>query len=96
MRQIPFQNIIFVELPFIGQKINKGDTIGTIEAVKIVADIFAPIDGEVLEVNDKIESNPDYVNSDPYKNGWLIKIKVDNISSVNELLNSKEYSNLIS
>ena len=89
-------DIVFVELPSLGEIVRKGDVIGTIEAVKTVADIFAPINGEIIEINTEIESNPEHVNSDPYKNGWMIKIKVKDVSAVNELLNSSAYTDLIS
>tara|TARA_Y100001970_G_scaffold242782_1_gene307509 strand:- start:154 stop:528 length:375 start_codon:yes stop_codon:yes gene_type:complete len=89
-------DIVFVELPSLGEIVRKGDVIGTIEAVKTVADIFAPINGEIIEINTEIENNPEHVNSDPYKNGWMIKVKVKDVSTVNELLNSSAYTDLIS
>ena len=87
-------DIIFVELPQIGEAFNKGDTIGTIEAVKTVADIYTPMNGEVVSINSEIEDAPELVNSDPFEKGWLIKIKSKDFSNA-ELLNKEEYSALI-
>ena len=89
-------DIVFVELPNIGDKFIKDDTIGTIEAVKTVADIFSPVNGSIIAVNDEIEDNPEYVNSDPYSKGWLVKIKLEKESSLDSLLSSDEYSSIIS
>ena len=90
-------DIVFVEMPDIGDKFNKNDTVGTIEAVKTVADIFSPIKGIISKVNKDIENNPEYVNSSPYDEGWLIKMKFNNEDScLDGLLSSEEYSSLIS
>ena len=67
-------DIIFIELPEIGDSVNAKDSIGTIEAVKTVADIFSPMNGEVLEINVNLEDNPDSINMDPYDSGWIIKL----------------------
>ena len=87
-------DIIFVELPKNGDNFNKGDVIGTIEAVKTVADIYIPINGSIVETNTEIENSPELVNSDPFVKGWLVKIKSDNFSNL-ELLNKEEYLKLI-
>ena len=90
-------DIVFVEMPNIGDEFNQDDTLGTIEAVKTVADIFSPIKGTVSAVNTDIEDTPEYVNSDPYGKGWLIKIKFDNKDdSLSKLLSSEDYKNIIS
>jgi len=89
-------DIIFIEFPSLGDKVKQNDVSGTIEAVKTVADIFAPLSGEIIEINSELESNPEYVNSDPYEKGWLIKMKIDKNSSDAALLNSAQYSDLIS
>ena len=68
-------DIIFIELPEIGDSVQAEDSIGTIEAVKTVADIYSPMNGEVLEVNVNLEDNPDSINTDPYDSGWIIKLK---------------------
>ncbi len=89
-------DIIFIEFPSLGDRVNQNDVSGTIEAVKTVADIFAPLSGEIIEINSELENNPEYVNSDPYGKGWLIKMRVDEKSSDVALLNSTQYSDLIS
>jgi len=89
-------DIVFVELPNIGDKFNQNDTLGTIEAVKTVADIFSPVSGSIVEVNNEIEDNPEYVNSDPYNKGWLVKIRIEDESCLESLLSSQEYSEMIS
>ena len=89
-------DIIFIEFPSIGDKVVQNDISGTIEAVKTVADIFSPLSGEVVEVNSELENNPEYVNSDPYEKGWLIKIRIDQNSGDRPLLKSSEYSEIIS
>ncbi len=67
-------DIIFIELPEIGDSVQAEDSIGTIEAVKTVADIYSPMNGEILEVNINLEDNPDSLNTDPYDSGWIIKL----------------------
>lgn len=89
-------DIVFVELPNIGDNFNQNDTLGTIEAVKTVADIFSPVSGSIVEVNNEIEDNPEYVNSDPYNKGWLVKIRIEDESCLESLLSSQEYSEMIS
>tara|TARA_B100002051_G_C16352942_1_gene447238 strand:+ start:94 stop:468 length:375 start_codon:yes stop_codon:yes gene_type:complete len=89
-------DIVFVELPNVGDKFNQNDTLGTIEAVKTVADIFSPVSGSIVEVNNEIEDNPEYVNSDPYNKGWLVKIRIEDESCLENLLSSQEYSEMIS
>ena len=89
-------DIVFVELPNIGDNFNQNDTLGTIEAVKTVADIFSPVSGSIVEVNNEIEDNPEYVNSDPYNKGWLVKIRIEDDSCLESLLSSQEYSEMIS
>ena len=88
-------DIIFIELPEIGKRFNKGDTIGTIEAVKTVADIYIPVDGEILSINSDIEDSPELVNSNPFDKGWFVKLKTGNFSD-SDLLTKEEYLALIS
>ena len=87
-------DIIFVEFPEIADQFKSGDTLGTIEAVKTVADIFAPIDGVVSEINTALENNPELLNDDPYEAGWFIKMRNIKISTYT-LLTSSEYQNII-
>ena len=88
-------DIIFVEVPEVGEKFLANDVFGTIEAVKTVADLFMPVEGEIVEINEKIESEPELINSSPYENGWIIKIKVLNISETTNLLSLDTYKNII-
>lgn len=88
-------DIVFVEVETVGEEINKGETFGTIEAVKTVSDIFMPVSGEVLEFNDKLEDTPELINSDPYGEGWIIKISVKDTSEADHLHTSSEYAAII-
>jgi len=88
-------DIIFVEFPSIGQTLKKDDPFGTIEAVKTVADLFAPISGEVLEINDELEDTPETINTDPYENGWLVKISISDKSEIDSLMSLDEYKEMI-
>ena len=84
-------DIVFIEMPQVSTKIAASESFGAIEAVKTVADLFSPVSGEVIDINDNLDSNPDLVNSDPYKEGWIVKLKVDNNDEINELMNYDEY-----
>ena len=88
-------DIIFMELPEVGLEVSKGDSVGTIEAVKTVADVYSPINGEVIEVNLSLEDNPELLNNDPYGDGWIIKIKPSNEINASEYLNSSQYKKFI-
>ena len=88
-------DIVFVELPNINDEFEENDVFGTIEAVKTLADLFLPVKGKIIEINDKVEDEPDLINSDPYNDGWLIKIDISN-SSIENLLDSENYKDLIS
>ncbi len=86
-------DVVFVEVETEGESLNKGDVFGTIEAVKTVSDMYMPISGEVSEVNAKLEDAPETVNEDPYGEGWMIKIKIDNTDELNDLLSADDYKN---
>lgn len=88
-------DIVFMELPDIGLKVSKGDSIGTIEAVKTVADVYAPISGEVIEVNSDLENSPELINNDPYKDGWIVVIKPDNPIDPSSHLSADKYKEFI-
>ena len=88
-------DIVFVEIETVGSHLEKGSTFGTIEAVKTVSDLFIPVSGKVLEMNDKINETPELINKDPYGAGWIIKIEMDDAAQVNELLEAKAYAALI-
>ena len=87
--------IVFVEVETVGDTLNEGEVFGTVEAVKTVSDLSLPVDGEVLEFNEELESNPELVNDDPYGKGWMIKIGVANVNQFDTLLTSVEYEALI-
>ena len=87
-------DIVFVELEEAGSSFSADDTFGTVEAVKTVSDLFAPVDGEVTELNEALEDNPELVNDDPYGEGWMIKMRLDDASQLGSLLSADEYSEL--
>lgn len=88
-------DIVFVEIETEGETLEKGETFGTIEAVKTVSDLFMPVSGEVLEVNPALEASPELVNKDAYGAGWLIKISISNPAELDELLSADEYQSLL-
>lgn len=88
-------DIVYVEVETQGQTIEKDELFGTIEAVKTVSDLYMPVSGEVLEFNETLEDDPELVNSSPYDEGWMIKIKISNEEEVNELMSQSEYLELI-
>jgi len=87
--------IVFIEVETVGETLKEGEVFGTVEAVKTVSDLYLPVDGEVLEFNDELESNPELVNDDPYGKGWMIKIGVADAKQFDTLLTSVEYEALI-
>lgn len=87
-------DIVFVEIETIDESLDSEEVFGSVEAVKTVSDLFMPLGGTVIEVNESIESNPELVNSDPYGEGWMIKIKISDPAEIDNLLNSDTYSNL--
>lgn len=88
-------DVVFIEIETQGETLSKGETFGTIEAVKTVSDLYMPVDGEVLEVNPALEDSPELVNSEPYKGGWMIRIKVSDASQLDDLMSASDYSTLI-
>jgi len=88
-------DIVFVEIETEGDTLEKEEVFGTIEAVKTVSDMFMPVSGEITEVNAKLEDEPDVVNKDPYNNGWMIKIKIQDKSELDNLLSAEDYKKLI-
>ncbi len=88
-------DIVFVEFPEKGDSFDAGDTFGTIEAVKTVADLFMPVSGEVVDINDDLDAAPDKVNSDPYGDGWIIKIQMSNSSEEDDLMSPMSYEDKI-
>ncbi|WP_309382777.1 glycine cleavage system protein GcvH [Cerasicoccus frondis] len=89
--QTSLGDITFVELPAVGDTIEKGDTFGTVESVKAASDLYAPVTGEVIAINEALDGEPELVNTDPYGAGWMIKIKIDD-SEAPELLDAEAYA----
>jgi glycine cleavage system H protein len=88
-------DIVYVEVESLDQTLEKDEVFGTVEAVKTVSDLFLPVSGEIIEFNDALESAPESVNSDPYGAGWMIKVKVADITELETLLTSDSYKDLI-
>jgi glycine cleavage system H protein len=93
--QSELSDIVMVEPPAKGRKIKAGEAIGTIEAVKAVSDLYAAMSGEVFEINEKVVADPSIINKDPYNEGWLYKIKVDDPTEFEKLLSPDQYKELI-
>lgn len=88
-------DIVFVELPKVGAKLELGKSFGTIEAVKAVSDLFAPVNGEVVELNKEVQDSPEVVNKEPYERGWMVKVRVDNPAQLANLLDAEAYKKLV-
>ncbi len=88
-------DIVYVDLPKLGQKVEKGKSFGSVESVKAVSDIYAPVSGEVIEINEGLTTAPEKLNEDPHKTAWLIKVKVDGAADFNNLLSAADYQTYI-
>lgn len=88
-------DIVYVEIETEGDELSKGDAFGTVEAVKTVSDLFMPVDGKIVEVNEILEPKPETINTDPYVNGWMIKVEIADGSALKEVLSADEYKSLI-
>ena len=84
-------DIVYVEVETVGDTLNQEDVFGTVEAVKTVSDLFMPVNGEVLEVNPSLDSNPELVNKDPYGDGWMVKIRMSDPAQLDDLLSAAQY-----
>ncbi len=89
-------DIVYIEVDSLGENLESESVFGTVEAVKTVSDLFMPLSGEIIEFNSELESSPELVNEDPYNSGWMIKIKLSDVNSASNLLDSKQYKDLIS
>mgnify|MGYP001162284597 FL=1 len=87
-------DIVFVELPEVSSEVNKQDDVAVVESVKAASDVYTPLSGEVLEVNEMLADKPEVINSSPYEDGWFFKIKPNNIEELNELLDNEAYQEL--
>ncbi|MCD6583988.1 MAG: glycine cleavage system protein GcvH [Candidatus Omnitrophica bacterium] len=88
-------DIVFVELPSVGEKLTQFSRFGTIESTKAASDLYSPLSGEVIEVNNDLVNHPEWINQDPYGKGWMVKIKVDNRDEIVNLLEETAYKSLI-
>ena len=87
--------IVYIELPSEGDEITKGDSFGGVESTKSVSDLYAPVSGEVVEVNESLLDSPEAINEDPYGEGWLLKVRIHDSDEFDELMNSEQYSEFI-
>ena len=83
--------VVFVELPNITTIVNQKDELGTVESVKTVSSVYTPLSGRVIEVNEELENQPEMINDSPYQNGWLVKLKVDDLQEIDDLMTYTEY-----
>ncbi len=88
-------DIVFVEIETVGETLEKEETFGTVEAVKTVSDLFMPLSGEIIEKNEGLDESPESINKDPYGEGWMVKIKISDLSEIDELLDAAAYKELI-
>ena len=92
--QAELGDVVYVELPKAGERVKAGGQIGEIESVKAVSDLFSPVSGEIVEVNDAVKQKPELVNDSPYENGWLLRIKPDDPAELDALLDAAQYGAL--
>jgi glycine cleavage system H protein len=87
--------VVFVELPEVGQVFDSGDEVGTIESVKAVAEIYTPLAGEVVEINDAVVDDPELINEDPHQEGWLLKVRFSSAADLKQLMNAEQYEEYV-
>ena len=88
-------DIVYVEQPKVGDKVSQNEQFGVVESVKTVSDLYSPVSGEVVEVNDDVTSRPESINKDPYGAGWIIKVKTDNSGELDSLLSADDYKTMV-
>jgi glycine cleavage system H protein len=88
-------DVVFVELPQVGTQLEMGDELGSIESVKAVSELFSPVSGEVTEINEALAEKPELVNTDPYGDGWMIKIRVTTPDEIDELMTAEDYDDYV-
>ncbi|MDN6160608.1 glycine cleavage system protein GcvH [Staphylococcus equorum] len=88
-------DIVFVELPEVDDDINEGETFGSVESVKTVSELYAPVTGKVVESNEELEDSPEFVNESPYDKAWMVKVELSDESQLDELLSAEQYSEMI-
>ena len=89
-------DIVYVDIDTEGEQLEKEEVFGSVEAVKTVSDLFMPINGEVLEFNNKLENNPELINNDPFGEGWIIKVRINDVLDLESLLSATDYQDLVS
>ncbi|HEY8517926.1 MAG TPA: glycine cleavage system protein GcvH [Candidatus Binatia bacterium] len=87
--------VVFVELPAVGDRVEKSEAFGVVESTKAVSDVYAPVSGEVTEINDDLPDNPELINEDPYGDGWMIKLQIGDTAELDELMTAEEYRKYI-
>ena len=88
-------DIAYLELPSIGEKVAKGSSFGVVETVKAVSDLYSPVSGKVVKANENLSEEPDIIIQDPYGEGWMIKVKIEDLSELDTLMDSEEYEQLV-
>ena len=88
-------DIVFVELPEVDDDIQEGDTFGSVESVKTVSELYAPVTGKVVEANEELEDSPEFVNESPYEKAWMVKVELSDESQLDELMSADQYSEMI-
>ncbi len=88
-------DIVFVEVETVGESLGKNEVFGTVEAVKTVSDLYLPVSGEVLEVNERLADEPELINNDPFGEGWIIRLKVDNVADLEALMDADAYKDSV-
>jgi glycine cleavage system H protein len=88
-------DIVYVDIDTLDKKVDREEVFGTVEAVKTVSDLFCPLTGTVLEINPKLDANPELVNSDPYGDGWMVRLSIDDQNEVADLLSAADYAELV-
>lgn len=93
--QRELQDIVYVELPEVGKQLEKGEILCSIDSVKSSAEVYAPVSGEIIDVNEKLSSEPELINKDPYGEGWIVVLRLSNTDEISDLLSAKEYQEMI-
>lgn len=88
-------DIVYVEIETVGKKLSAGEIFGTVEAVKTVSDLYLPVNGTITEVNPQLNSNPEFVNSDPYGEGWMVKMRIENKGEIDSLMSADAYKGMV-
>lgn len=89
-------DVVFVELPEVGKELEKGDSFGVVESVKVASDLYIPCSGKITKINEALKENPEFVNEDPFEEGWMVEIELSNKEELNELMDEEGYEKTIS